>query len=303
MDCGPASLKCLLEGFPHPGELRTLAGSGVGTDVDGTIDRRHRGGRGQAGARSGAWSMLPLDQRSSSQDSDGAPRALRVAKTRTGRLIFVVVWGGAWRGGAFRSWTPAMGRRWLAPGDLLDNLYVHTMPIPAEAWRGWADSDEFRRGLRLRLDEIGARAAGEELVARCSADETWQSFALLDAAVRMVEMLATAGGIDGGASAGALVASLFEKSRAEPMPSILKKEEQTIPLSLWTASWAAEPSGGRHAAGSDEGVCPRQSSRCPLRRRAGAGGKTARRRWSRSRSPPSSRRRCASPRPGRRGSS
>ena len=76
----------------------------------------------------------------------------------------------------------------MRPSELLDNLYIHGMPIPAESWRGWAESDEFLGGLRHRFGKIGARAAGEALIARCMEDPGCQSFAALDASVRMVEM-------------------------------------------------------------------------------------------------------------------
>jgi ABC-type bacteriocin/lantibiotic exporter with double-glycine peptidase domain len=232
MDCGPASLKCLLEGFLIPvsyGRLREACQ----TDVDGTsIDVIE-----EVAVKLGLDAeqvMLPLDHLLL-PESDALP-ALLVWRNPDGAPHFVVVWGRL--AGRVQVMDPGMGRRWLKPKELLENLYVHTMPIPAEAWRGWADSEEFQGGLRQRLAKIGAREAGEALIARCSADESWRSFALLDAALRMVDSLVASGGIDAGTSAGALLASVFDSAAAGW--SGLTSEDPIVPLSFWTA-WAADP--------------------------------------------------------------
>jgi ABC-type bacteriocin/lantibiotic exporter with double-glycine peptidase domain len=232
MDCGPASLKCLLEGFGIPvsyGRLREACQ----TDVDGTsIDVLE-----EVSVRLGLNAeqvMLPLDHLLL-RETEALP-ALLVWRNPDGAPHFVVVWGQL--GGFVQVMDPQLGRRWMKPGELLENVYVHTMPISAEVWRRWAESDAFLAGMRRRLAKIGARGDGEALIARCREDESWQSFAALDASLRLVASLVTSGGIDTGQSAGALVASLFETARVEA--SRPESEDHAVPATFWTAR-AAPP--------------------------------------------------------------
>ena len=39
---------------------------------------------------------------------------------------------------------PAEGRRWVTCRQLLEELYVHSLTFPADAWRDWAASDRLR---------------------------------------------------------------------------------------------------------------------------------------------------------------
>jgi ATP-binding cassette subfamily B protein len=107
------------------------------------------------------------------------------------------------------------------------------MPIPAESWRSWAESDEFLSGLRVRLGKISAKSEGERLIAQCMQDPTWASFASLDAAVRMTDALVMSGGIDAGSAAGGMIGSLFERALAEI--GMTDASSRTVPLTFWSA--------------------------------------------------------------------
>jgi ABC-type bacteriocin/lantibiotic exporter with double-glycine peptidase domain len=227
MDCGPASLKCLLEGFGIPvsyGRLREACQ----TDVDGTsIDVLEEVARKLGLVAEQV--MLPLDHLLLAETA--ALPALLVWRNPDGAPHFVVVWRQS--AGIIQVMDPAMGRRWMRPSELLESLFVHTMPIPAEAWRGWAESDEFLGGLRHRLRKVGALAAGEVLIARCAEDPSWHGFAALDASVRMIDTLVRAGGVDPGSTAGAMLASLFENARVEVAGT--QEDDFTVPRTFWTA--------------------------------------------------------------------
>ncbi len=227
MDCGPASLKSLLEGFGVPvsyGRLREACQ----TDVDGTsIDVLE-----DVAAKLGLVAeqvILPKDHLLVAETR--ALPALVVWRNPDGAPHFVVVWGQAW--GFVQAMDPALGRRWMKPRDLLDNLYVHTMVIPAETWREWAEMPQFVGALRHRLAKLGARGEAERLLARAAEDPTWRGYASLDASVRMVTSLVAAGGVDRGSTAGALAQSLFERALAELEDP--KAAKETIPATFWTA--------------------------------------------------------------------
>jgi len=75
--------------------------------------------------------------------------ALVVVRLPDGNTHFVVAWR---RHGRFvQVMDPATGRRWPTCRQFLDALYVHSMPIPAAAWRAWAGSDECLDVLHRRL--------------------------------------------------------------------------------------------------------------------------------------------------------
>src|SRR5437867_3926568 len=137
MDCGPAALKCLLEGFGIPvsyGRLREACQ----TDVDGTsIDTME-----EIAAQLGLAAeqiMVPADHVLLPEAS--LLPAIVVVRLPNGITHFVVAWR---RHGRFvQVMDPATGRRWPKSKHLLDEIYVHTTPVPAATWREWAGSVGF----------------------------------------------------------------------------------------------------------------------------------------------------------------
>jgi ATP-binding cassette subfamily B protein len=223
MDCGPAALKCLLEGFGVPvsyGRLREACQ----TDVDGTsIDRIERVAR-ELGLEV-EQVMLPVDHLLHRRAA--ALPALVVALTPSRSTHFSVIWSdhGRW----LQVMDPAIGRRWPRRADLVHQLYVHTQELDAGEWRDWAGSEDFLGVLRHRLGDLGvATAASSDWIARALADETWRSLAALDAAARMARSLVDSGGIRSGRQAAALIERLFERERGDASGA-------AIPESYWFA--------------------------------------------------------------------
>ena len=93
--------------------------------------------------------MLPVDHVPSPR-----PRPCRGAAVRLpdGNTHFVVKRAAM---AAVQVMDPATGRRWPTCRQFLDVLYVHTMPIPAVAWRAWAGSDECLDVLYHHLAQLG----------------------------------------------------------------------------------------------------------------------------------------------------
>jgi hypothetical protein len=236
MDCGPASLKCLLEGFGVPvsyGRLREACQ----TDVDGTsIDVLEE--VAQKLGLDAEQVMLPIDHLLL-PSTDALP-ALIVWRNPDGAPHFVVVWRQAF--GRVMVMDPGSGRRWMRAEELLDNLYVHSMPIPADAWRSWAESDEFQGGLDLRLRRLGARDQAQPLLARCLEDATWRSFAALDGAVRMIDVLVRGKSLEPGRPAGALEGRLEERALADLASP--ETAGTTVPFEYWIASPAPPSAEG-----------------------------------------------------------
>jgi ATP-binding cassette subfamily B protein len=177
MDCGPAALKCLLDGF--------------GVSV--------------------SYGRL----REACQTPDGNTHFV-VAWRRHGRYVQVM--------------DPATGRRWLTCRQFLTTLYVHTMPIPATAWRAWAGSDECLDVLHYRLARLGlSRRVTARRLGTALQEQGWWPLATLDAALRMVTTLVHAGGLRRGQQA----ARALEAYLAHP-PSDAADHLPGIPAAFWS---------------------------------------------------------------------
>src|SRR5262249_22201130 len=149
MDCGPASLKCLLEGYGIPvsyGRLREACQ----TDVDGTSIDVLEVVANQLGLAA-EQVMLPTDHLLL-PEADALPAVL-VVRLPNNFTHFLLVWR---RHGSFvQIMDPASGRRWLTGRRLLEEVYVHTARVPGADWRAWAGSDDFLRPLAARLRALG----------------------------------------------------------------------------------------------------------------------------------------------------
>jgi len=212
MDCGPASLKAMLEGFGVPvsyGRLREACQ----TDVDGTsIDRLE-----EAAVALGLEAeqvMIPVDH-----VLCGAAHALPamvVVRLPNGATHFVIAWRR--HGGWVQCMDPASGRRWTSSDQFLAEVYRHTQSVPAEAWREWAESESFQAPLRERLRDLGVRGSVEGAPA------------VLDASCRMTASLVRSGAIARGDAA-----KMVEALAANP---------DAIPKSYWTV--VADPNCGEN---------------------------------------------------------
>jgi ABC-type bacteriocin/lantibiotic exporter with double-glycine peptidase domain len=129
MDCGPASLKCLAEGFGIPvsyGRLREACQ----TDVDGTsIDTME-----EVAVQLG----LQAEQVMAPADFVLLPEANLLPAIaivlRASKVTHFVV---AWRryGRLLQVMDPAIGRQWEPKAQFLASLYIHTLPVSAKGWR------------------------------------------------------------------------------------------------------------------------------------------------------------------------
>jgi ATP-binding cassette subfamily B protein len=220
MDCGPAVLKCLLEGYGipvHYGRLREACQ----TDVDGTsIDVLEEVAR-QFGLEA-EQEMMPADHLLLSE-ADALP-AILVVLQPGGFTHFVLVWRrhGPW----VQVMDPAIGRRWTTCRQIEEDAYVHSQRIPAAAWREWATSDGMCRPLARRLQDLGLGRSGQALIDQAAASPGWRPMATLDAATRMVQSLLRAGGIRRGREAQQLIAALLGEAGSGGPESALNIPEK-----------------------------------------------------------------------------
>jgi ABC-type bacteriocin/lantibiotic exporter with double-glycine peptidase domain len=225
MDCGPAALKCLLEGYHVPvsfGRLREACQ----TDVDGTsIDTMEEIAK-DLGLEA-EQALVPIDHVTLA--GTGTLPAI-VVVGRAGGLHFVVVWRrhGRW----LQIMDPAVGRRWVSVRQFQREIHLHSMFFEAPDWREWAGTDDFLEPLRERLRLIGADSAAiEELVAQGVADPGWHPLAALDAGTRLVQSLVTNGGVSRGGEAQDVLRGLLREALESRAAG---RTENLIPKPFWS---------------------------------------------------------------------
>jgi ATP-binding cassette subfamily B protein len=233
MDCGPASLKCLAEGFGIPvsyGRLREACQ----TDVDGTsIDTME-----EVAMQLG----LEAEQIMAPADFVLLPEANLLPAIavvlRASKITHFVV---AWRdhGGLLQVMDPAIGRQWEPKAQFLSSLYIHTLPVSAKGWREWAESEKFTLPLRRKLDDLGIRRkAAKRFIESALNVPGWQALARLEAGTRSMGSIVRSGGLRRGREVERVLERLLEQASRDP-----KEGRGVIPPNYWSA-WSAPPEDG-----------------------------------------------------------
>ncbi|HEY3936222.1 MAG TPA: cysteine peptidase family C39 domain-containing protein, partial [Bryobacteraceae bacterium] len=217
LDCGPAALKCLLEGFGinvSYGRLREACQTGLdGTSID-TMELVAN----QLGLEA-EQIMLPADHLLLPEAK--ALPAIVVITLANGLTHFVVVWQRY--GSMLQVMDPGVGRRWVSCRQFRSEIYNHGMPVESADWREFASSENFRLALEARLQGVGiGKAERRGAIELAAAAEDWRPLAALDAATRLLDSLAQAGGLPAG------------RGRYELLKRLCAKPD-LIPARYWSA--------------------------------------------------------------------
>lgn len=199
LDCGPAALKCLLEGFDISvsyGRLREACQ----TDVDGTSIDTMEDVAGQLGLEA-EQIILPVDHLL--LDEAAALPAIVVVRMPSGLAHFVVVWR---RHGRFvQVMDPILGRRWALAERFLSDVYIHRTAVTAAAWEEWARSAEFRGALVRRLADSRLSVAEARRRVDAVSGDGWEGIARLDAAARLASALVRSKALTPGCATASLL--------------------------------------------------------------------------------------------------
>src|SRR3954452_7525991 len=210
MDCGPAALKCVLEGFGISTSYERLR-EACQTGIDGSSIDTVELVANQLGLRA-EQVMLPADH--VLLESAKSP-AIVVVRLPGGFTHFVVLWRK--HANTVQLMDPVTGRRWVSKAHFTRELYRHTLNVPAPDWREFAGSPEFQCGLENRLNNIGvAGSENKRLRTKACEDVQWHAIAALDAAVRMVTSLVESKAIAPGRPAARLVDRFCQSSGLIP---------------------------------------------------------------------------------------
>ena len=226
MDCGPAALKSILEGFNIPvsyGRLREACQ----TDVDGTSINTIEDLAVQLGLRA-EQIMIPLDHLLL-PEAQALP-AIVVIHLPTGLTHFLVVWGQV--GKYLQVMDPATGRRWPTWEKFQEELYIHSYQVAAADWRAWSGTQGFIGPLRRRLVDLRIEAdQSEKLIESATEDPGWRSLATLDAATRMVASIVRSKGLVPGEQAANVLERFYALGLKTPIPDIDLKSPNEISAS------------------------------------------------------------------------
>ncbi|NOU27061.1 MAG: ATP-binding cassette domain-containing protein, partial [Polyangiaceae bacterium] len=211
MDCGPAALAAVLEGFGIAADYDDLR-ERCQTQVDGTsIDALAKLGS-ELGLRTNE--VLVARDTLLLPEQDALP-AIVLTRVPGGLLHFVVVWRVV--GPLVQILDPSGGRSWATKEALLARIADVPLPLSAKRFRKWMASAPALRLLRARMRELGLRASAQaERLATAEADPTFETFAALDAGIRMVRALVRSGAVRTGTEAAALLASVVAKPAGIP---------------------------------------------------------------------------------------
>ncbi|CAM2065458.1 ATP-binding cassette domain-containing protein [Sulfidibacter corallicola] len=226
MDCGPAALKSLLEGYGIAagyGRLREACQTGLdGTSID-TLEEVAI----QLGLEAEQM-MLPEDHLLL-PEADLLP-ALAVVYKPGGATHFTLIWRrhGPW----LQIMDPATGRRWVHTRTFLPQLYIHEHRMSGTDWHAWASASKaFIYPLIARLESLGfSEDEAQMLTVRCIQESHWKPLATLDAAVRTVSALHASNALRRKKDRLAMVHELLEAENGRGQgPSL-------IPSTYWRVS-------------------------------------------------------------------
>ncbi len=211
MDCGPAALKCMLEGYgirASYGRLREACQTSIdGTSIDSVEEVAN-----QLGLRADQ-ALLPDDHLWA--EALPALPAIVVVRQNDGSTHFVVVWR------RWKRWLqimdPAIGRRWVSIRRFREDLHQHEQSVAAQDWREWANSDQYVSNLKERICAVGGSTdQAEDLLAEVASDPHWFPVSALEATTRLVSSIISGGGLVRGEASADLLMSLYRRTRAAP---------------------------------------------------------------------------------------
>ncbi|MEM9455579.1 MAG: ATP-binding cassette domain-containing protein [Myxococcota bacterium] len=232
MDCGPACMVSVLEGFGEPADYERLRDL-CQTDVDGTsIDMLEQ--LSCALGLEAEQIVLPVEHLLES--AARTVPAILVVQQPGGPTHFVVVWRtlGPW----VQVMDPAGGRRWTTKAGLRRIAHRLVLDVGVDEWREWAGSEEATRTFAARLGALVRAQVATSLLEQAASDPGPTALAALDAAIRLTTLLRRGGALRDRQSRESFLLRAWERARREgPSPE--------LPSSLWNVL-PAEPDPQGH---------------------------------------------------------
>lgn len=239
MDCGPASLKALFEGFGIPINYSRLR-EACQTDVDGTSIDVIEDITVKLGLDAEQL-IVPADHLLM-EEAEALP-AIVITALPNGLTHFVVAW--RTHRSIVQLMDPAAGRLFRTRRRFLKDVYIHRFPATRELAIQWLNAPAFLNPLRRRLADLGlASVAADDLVKEAAAKDDWLPLAALDASARMAAGLVRAGVV----KRESAVMSLVRRISAEAARRGAEDALKILPPQYWSVG--ALPDGGLELRGA-----------------------------------------------------
>jgi ATP-binding cassette subfamily B protein len=218
MDCGPATLKAVLEGYYIPASYERLRDV-CQTDVSGTSINTIEDIACYLGLD--AEQVIIQNDHLLLPETDALP-AIVVVRLPDGTGHFVVVW--RIHGQMIQIMDPAIGRIWITQQKLFDMVYPFTQPIKIDIWEHYSKSDTFCLPLIRRISDLNISTSEINRLIDHAQNNDWQHMAILDASVRILHTIYHSGANFKGDDLEKILTTYYELALNEPSQQIIPKE-------------------------------------------------------------------------------
>jgi len=217
MDCGPATLKSVLEGYYISASYERLR-EVCQTDVSGTSIDTIEDIASDLGLD--AEQVIIQNDHLLLTETDALP-AIVVVQLPDGNGHFIVVW--RTHGQMVQVMDPAIGRIWITQQKLFDMLYPFAQPVDTEIWDDYAKSDTFCAPLIRRMSNLNIRMSEIDRLIDHAKKNNWQYMATLDASVRILNTIFHSGSYFTGEDSEKILNTYYELALNEPSKEIIPK--------------------------------------------------------------------------------
>jgi len=218
MDCGPATLKAVLEGYDISANYERLR-EVCQTDVSGTSINTiediacHLGLDAEQVIIQNDHLLLP--------ETDALP-AIIVVSLPDGTGHFVVVW--RMHGQMIQIMDPAIGRIWITQQKLFDMVYPFTQPVNIDIWENYSKSETFCSPLIRRMSDLNIATPEINRLIDHAQNNNWEHMATLDASVRLLHTIYHSGASFHGDDSEKILNTYYELALNEPSKQIIPNE-------------------------------------------------------------------------------
>ena len=207
MDCGPAALKSILEGYHISvsyDNLRMACQTDVsGTSIDTIEDIAYQLGLD-------AQQVIIQTDHLLLKETDALP-AIVVVRLPDGFSHFVVVWRRL--GQMVQIMDPAIGRLWVTQRKFIEMVYPYSYHISKNIWKDYTSTDIFCDPLHRRMADLYIRHSEiNRLILNAQTNEDWRAVATLDASVRLLTTIIKSGIYLSGESAEKIIKTYYDSA-------------------------------------------------------------------------------------------
>ncbi|KPA16363.1 ABC transporter ATP-binding protein [Candidatus Magnetomorum sp. HK-1] len=219
MDCGPAALKSVLEGFNISANYESLR-TACQTDVSGTSIDTIEDIACQLGLD--AEQVIIQKDHLLLSETKALP-AIVVVCLPDGFTHFVVAWKTF--GQMVQIMDPAVGRIWIPQARFLQTVYPYSHCVDKEIWQDYIKTEIFCDPLHRRMADLKIKHSEiNRLIQEAQNNKDWRSMASLDASVRILQTIATSGSFLTGENAEKILKTYYDCSMNNPQEQIIPEE-------------------------------------------------------------------------------